>query len=89
MSEEFELKSDKGVVNYIIGKASLDEITFNTKHPLLKLIPAGPIPPNPSEMLVDKKLFELIEKLKEIYDYIFIDSSPTWSGTGWRCSDSP
>lgn len=76
MSEEFDLKSDVGFVNYIIGKASLEDITFDTKHPRLKLIPAGPIPPNPAEMLTDDKLYELIEKLKSLYDVIVIDTPP-------------
>ncbi len=76
MIEEFDLKTDLGVVNYIIGKASLDEITCSTKHPLLKLIPAGPIPPNPSEMLTDSKMLELIEKLRKEYDVIVIDTPP-------------
>ena len=61
MAEEFKLKSDLGVVNYIIGKAGIEEITFPTKHPYLKLIPAGPIPPNPAEMLTDPKMFQLIK----------------------------
>ena len=76
MNEKFDLKTDLGVVNYIIGKASLEEITFDTKHPLLKLIPAGPIPPNPSEMLTDDKMLELIDKLREIYDDVIIDTPP-------------
>ncbi len=76
LKEEFELKSDLGVVNYIIGNASLEEITFATKHPWLKIIPAGPIPPNPGEMLTDAKLLQLVEELKEQYDVIVIDSAP-------------
>jgi tyrosine-protein kinase Etk/Wzc len=76
MADEFNLDSGLGVVNYIIGRAGLDEITYNTKHPRLKLIPAGPIPPNPSEMLIDENLYILIEKLKEDYDAIVIDTPP-------------
>jgi len=76
MIEEFNLNSELGVVNYIIGKASLEEITYETKHPLLKLLPAGPIPPNPAEMLTDKNLTELIEKLKKTYDIVIVDTPP-------------
>ncbi|HKJ78153.1 MAG TPA: polysaccharide biosynthesis tyrosine autokinase, partial [Prolixibacteraceae bacterium] len=76
LKEEFGFKSDEGVVNYIIGKSSLEEITFSTKHPWLKIIPAGPIPPNPAEMLTDPQMMELMEKLKENYDVIIVDSPP-------------
>lgn len=79
MAEEFQIKSDLGVVNYIIGKASTEEILFDTKHPNLKIIPAGPIPPNPSEMLTDKRLFELVEYLQENFDVVIIDSPPVGS----------
>jgi tyrosine-protein kinase Etk/Wzc len=76
IAENFDLKHPKGVVNYIIGKASIEEITCDTKLSWLKVIPAGPIPPNPAEMLSDKKLVVLLGKLKEIYDMIIIDTPP-------------
>ncbi len=76
IAEIFNLGKAKGIVNYIIGKASLEEITYETKLPRLKVIPAGPIPPNPSEMLSDDRLIELLEKLKKIYDVIIIDTPP-------------
>jgi tyrosine-protein kinase Etk/Wzc len=76
IAETFELKQPKGVVNYIIGKASIKEIICDTKLSWLKVIPAGPIPPNPAEMLSDKKIKELLEKLKETYDMVIIDTPP-------------
>jgi tyrosine-protein kinase Etk/Wzc len=76
IAETFDFKHAKGVVNYIIGKASIQEITCDTKLSWLKVIPAGPIPPNPAEMLSDKKIKELLEKLKEKYDMIIIDTPP-------------
>lgn len=76
ISEEFDLKSELGVVNYIIGKADLEDITFSTKHPNLKIIPAGPIPPNPAEMITDERMFSLLEILKEKYDVVLIDTPP-------------
>ena len=42
----------------------------------LDVIPAGPVPPNPSELLLSPRLDELIRELKKIYDYIIIDSAP-------------
>src|SRR5690606_1707751 len=40
------------------------------------VIPSGPIPPNPSELLISERLDELIEGLKQRYDYIILDSPP-------------
>ena len=65
-----------GVVNYIMNVSSLEEITFNIKHPDFHVIPAGPIPPNPGEMLMDSRLLELINELKLKYDVIVIDTAP-------------
>lgn len=42
----------------------------------LDVIPAGPIPPNPSELLLSERLGNLFEQLKKQYDYIVIDSAP-------------
>ena len=40
------------------------------------MITAGPIPPNPSELLMSEKNINLIETLKNYYDFIVIDSPP-------------
>ncbi len=43
----------------------------------LDVILSGPIPPNPSELLDDHKFEELLDQLKETYDYIIVDTAPT------------
>jgi len=45
-------------------------------YPGFDVIPVGPIPATPSELLMSDRLQQLIDKLKDIYDYIFIDSTP-------------
>jgi tyrosine-protein kinase Etk/Wzc len=76
INENFGIDAKKGVVSFILGLDSLDEITYKTKHPYLMIIPAGPIPPNPGEMLMDEKIALLLADLKKIYDVIIIDSAP-------------
>lgn len=44
--------------------------------PNLDIITAGPVPPNPAELLNSPRLDELIKELRRNYDYIFIDSAP-------------
>ena len=73
---DFNLPNDKGVVNYLIGDSSLDEIIQPTKIPDLDVILAGAVPPNPSELLMSGQMDVLMEGLKEKYDYIILDTPP-------------
>ncbi len=70
------LPTEKGISSYLIGKYSLDEILHRHLLGHLDVISAGPIPPNPSELIESQKFAELIKILKSTYDYIIIDSSP-------------
>ena len=74
--EEFNLKNDKGVVNYLINESSVDEITNATEIPFLDVILSGPIPPNPAELIISEGLGDLISELKQKYDYIILDTPP-------------
>ncbi|GET21993.1 tyrosine protein kinase [Prolixibacter denitrificans] len=76
MAEMHNYDKNRGVSNYLLGEMRLEDITFRSTHPYMWLIPSGSFPPNPGELLADKKLKELIELLKEEYDVIVIDSSP-------------
>jgi len=76
ISKTLNLESDKGVVNYIMNVSSIEEITCSLKHPDFHIIPAGPIPPNPGEMLMDSRLTELMNELRLKYDVIIIDTAP-------------
>jgi capsular exopolysaccharide synthesis family protein len=76
LAEEFNLVNTKGVVNYLIRQDTLDEITNATEIPNLDVILSGPIPPNPSELILSEAMSELIEELKQKYDYIILDTPP-------------
>ncbi|UAB81242.1 polysaccharide biosynthesis tyrosine autokinase [Marixanthomonas sp. SCSIO 43207] len=74
--DDFEINNKVGVVNYLINDKSLDQITQKTKVPHLDVITSGPIPPNPSELLMGEAMKDLMDELKESYDYIILDSPP-------------
>lgn len=74
--EEFNLNNKSGVVNYLIKQKSLNEIVNHTSVPFLDVILSGPIPPNPSELILSDGMKELIEELKTKYDYIILDTPP-------------
>lgn len=67
-----------GLTNYLSNPdVSLESII--SPFPSLKncdVIVAGPIPPNPSELLASHKVDELFERLRTMYDYIVVDSAP-------------
>ncbi|WP_298119843.1 polysaccharide biosynthesis tyrosine autokinase [Flavobacterium sp.] len=74
--EDFNFKNDVGAVNYLIGQNTLEEVTLKTKIPNLDLITSGPIPPNPSELIMGETMRELMEELKKKYEYIILDTPP-------------
>jgi tyrosine-protein kinase Etk/Wzc len=72
-----ELKRKMGITNYIIGKASFNELLIKVNGVEdLYVIPCGPIPPNPSELLLDKKLDELMKEVLEQFDVVIMDTAP-------------
>ena len=68
--------SGKGLSNYLTGNATLDEIVHETSIETFSVVPAGPIPPNPVELLNSPRLKEFLDKMSEKYDRIIIDTPP-------------
>ncbi len=76
LTEIFNHKGNSGLSNYLIGQATLEEITYNSEVDNLSILPSGAIPPNPSELIITKYAEKLFSQLKEIYDVIIVDSPP-------------
>jgi len=74
--DDFNVSNEIGVVNYLIGTHTLEQVVQPTFIPYLDLIAAGPMPPNPGELLISDALKEMMEQLKEQYDYIILDTPP-------------
>ena len=58
------------------GSMSLQDVLVPWNAGKLKLIPAGPMPPNPSELLESKKMDELLESLQSMADVVVLDGPP-------------
>jgi capsular exopolysaccharide synthesis family protein len=72
-----DLKRKMGITNYIIGKATFNELLIKVNGiDDLYVIPCGPIPPNPSEILLDKKLDELMREVMDNFDVAIMDTAP-------------
>lgn len=78
MSGAFELKHKTvGLSNYLYDSdVTLDDVLHKDARPGIDFIPAGPTPPNPTELLARPRLEELIQQLRENYDYILLDGVP-------------
>lgn len=65
-----------GLSSYLAGACEIDDIVHHTDYENLSLIFSGPIPPNPAELLYSDRMMQLLEQLKERFDYILLDTSP-------------
>ena len=72
----FKMENTKGITNFIADNASRESIIHKTTAENLSFIPAGPVLANSSELIEAGVLDDLIEYLKNNYDYIIIDTSP-------------
>ncbi len=74
--KDLNLSNTVGISSLLINKANLAEAIQQTQIENLDYISAGPIPPNPLELIASEKTELLLSELKEIYEYIIIDSPP-------------
>jgi capsular exopolysaccharide synthesis family protein len=79
IARSLRMENDVGVSSYLTGNKELEGVIKSTFVPNLFLIPSGPKPPNPSELLVSAKTQKLLEELSRKFDRIIIDSPPTFS----------
>ncbi len=77
ISRRFGIPNERfGLVDYLAGQASIDEILVETLVEHLTVIPAGSATPNPTELLGSAKMGDLIRQLRERFDVILIDGAP-------------
>jgi capsular exopolysaccharide synthesis family protein len=72
----FGISNAIGLSTYLIGKCTTEETIVATEHENLFILPSGPIPPNPSELLVQDRWPKLMEELKIHFDFIVLDTPP-------------
>ncbi|MGC9150169.1 MAG: GumC family protein [Microbacter sp.] len=72
------LKVDGGVTNFLMDSSiALESLIFSSViHPNLSILQSGPIPPNPTELLMTSRVEELFDQLDSMYDIIIVDSAP-------------
>ncbi|MEO6070833.1 MAG: polysaccharide biosynthesis tyrosine autokinase, partial [Chitinophagaceae bacterium] len=66
-----------GLTNYLLGKVTLQDLPVSVpEQENLFVLPCGPVPPNPAEMLLDEKLADLFVYLRQNFDVIIMDTAP-------------
>lgn len=66
----------KGLSHYLSGQCNLADVVCATDVPRLHMLFAGPVPPNPAELLSGDLFKSTVDSFRNIYDYIVVDSAP-------------
>ncbi|MGH9841366.1 MAG: GumC family protein [Blastocatellia bacterium] len=77
----FKLPNTRGITNYLSSKTPIENLIIKLPIPNLSVLPCGPIPPNPAELISSDRMKDLLRLLGERYDHIIIDSPPLISVT--------
>ena len=73
---DLDPRAPHGLSTYLAGDSTLDEARSSTSIPGLDLLCCGPLPQNPTRLLESHKLGELVQLLREEYDYLLVDIPP-------------
>ena len=78
LSDYLSIQARYGLTEYLSHHdLTLDDIILhNPVQDGMDIIVAGPVPPNPSELLLTNRVDEMFEELRKMYDYIIVDSAP-------------
>lgn len=77
LAKRLGLDGSRGISNLLVGSAKGSEVMQSSGlHPNLYVLPAGDIPPNPSELLGSERMKVTLEVLKSDFDYILLDLPP-------------
>ena len=75
IARKLKIKQKPGLTNLLFGQNNAQDIIFH--HPCgIDVIPAGDLPPNPSETLGSSRMATTLEFMKDYYDYVILDAPP-------------
>lgn len=69
-------RAHPGISNVVAGQCGLAETLVPISGTQFTLLPVGPIPPNPAEMLSTDKMASLLKAVREAFDYVIVDTPP-------------
>jgi tyrosine-protein kinase Etk/Wzc len=72
-----QMTKAEGITNFLVGKNDIEKMLLPvSKVDNLFVLPCGPIPPNPAEILLDERLNDLFAYLKQNFEIVIIDTAP-------------
>jgi succinoglycan biosynthesis transport protein ExoP len=74
--KSFGLKSDKGISSVMAGDIQLVDAICKSEVPNLDILPCGPMPPNPAELLHTERFRDILAQCRKLYDRVVLDSPP-------------
>ncbi len=81
LHKSFGVPNAMGLSSLIVGEGTLDEAIKSTAVPGLFVLPSGPVPPNPAELLHTERFQKLAAELGEKFDRVLFDSPPVGAVT--------
>jgi succinoglycan biosynthesis transport protein ExoP len=72
----FKVRNIVGLSNVLTGRIQPRDAVQSTQVPNLEILPCGPIPPNPAELLNSPRMAELLNLLRTKYNYVLVDTPP-------------
>jgi succinoglycan biosynthesis transport protein ExoP len=77
VGDRFGIEDGAGLSDLLIGRLELPDVLQPWGRQHLAVLPAGPVPPNPTELLGSPAMAAVIEDLQRQHDYVVIDAPPT------------
>jgi capsular exopolysaccharide synthesis family protein len=81
LHELLKVKQDPGLSSLLVGRAKANEVVQKTSTKNLWVMPAGPNPPNPAELLGSTRFMDLVKTLGNHFDWVVLDSPPVMAVT--------
>lgn len=73
----YKLNNDQGVTTFLSGQVNdVNALVQATEYDNLHLLPGGPVPPNPNELLLSRNMEKMFKQLREEFDCVIVDSAP-------------
>jgi succinoglycan biosynthesis transport protein ExoP len=78
LEKHFGIENLAGISSWLVGQQEqVGPLVQSTPIPNLHLLPSGPVPPNPAELLAGARLEQLMTELEQTFDLVLLDSPPT------------
>jgi capsular exopolysaccharide synthesis family protein len=81
LHQVFHVSNRLGLVNQLTATADPEAVILPTEVPNLWVVPSGPTPPNPSELLASERMRDWLRTMRERFDYVIVDTPPALAVT--------